>query len=121
MIQLVKDTCALDLGMLGTIPFDTAVRKAACRFTPFVVEDPRSKSSQALHRVLSGILLLREPKSIRAELLKKSGRIRGEIKNRIDKDDLQLDEQPSRKIQTASGPLPKPRTRFQKILGSMAT
>ena len=121
MIQLVKDTCALDLGMLGTIPFDTAVRKAARRFTPFVVEDPRSKSSQALHRVLSGILLLREPKSIRAELLKKSGRIRGEIKNRIDKDDLQLDEQPSRKIQTASGPLPKPRTRFQKILGSMAT
>jgi flagellar biosynthesis protein FlhG len=120
MIQLIKDTCALDLEMLGTILFDTAVRRAARRFTPFVVEDPRSKSSRALHQVLSCIVL-GQPKSVHAELFKKTRHIRNEIKNSIDQDDMQLDEQTSRQIQPVSEPVPKPITRFQKILGAIVT
>ncbi len=121
MRQLVKDTCSLDLELLGTIPFDPAVRKAARRFTPFLVEKPRSKSSQALYQVLAGILLLGEPKSVRAELLRKSGQIRNDVKKRIGKESLQLDELTPKQIHLIAERSPRLRTCFQKIRASMAT
>ncbi len=121
MRRLVKDTCSLDLGLLGTIPFDPAVRRSARRFTPFVVEEPRSKSSQALYQVLAGILLFGESKSVRAELLQKSGQIRDDVKKRIDQESLQMDELTTKQIRAISECSPRLRTCFQKILAFMAT
>ena len=121
MRRLVKETCSLDLGLLGVIPFDPVVRKSARRFTPFVVEAPRSKASQALYQVLAGILLLGEAKSVRSELLRKSGLIRDEVKRRIDTESLQLDQLTPKQIRLISESSPKLRARFQKILPFMAT
>ena len=83
MQRLLKKKCFLDVGILGTVPFDVAVRRAARRFTPFTVDEPRCRASQVLNQMLAGILLLREPQSIRAELLEKTRRIRADAKEQI--------------------------------------
>ena len=83
MQQVLKEKCFLDVGILGTIPFDKLARKAARSFTPIIVEHPRSQPSKAIHQMLAAILLDREQGSSRAELLHKTGQIRGEAKDRI--------------------------------------
>ena len=44
MQKRVKDKCFLDIEILGTIPFDKVVRKAARGFTPIVVENPKCQA-----------------------------------------------------------------------------
>jgi hypothetical protein len=107
--------------LLGVIPFDPVVRKSARRFTPFVVDAPRSRASQALYQVLAKLLLLGETKSVRAELLRKSGQIRDDVKERIDTESLQLDQLTPKQIRAISQGSPRLRVRFQKILPFMAT
>jgi flagellar biosynthesis protein FlhG len=62
MQKLVKDKCFLDIGILGTIPFDKVVRKVARRFTltPIVVENPQCQVSRNIHQMLTAIILHRE-------------------------------------------------------------
>ena len=56
MQKLLKDKCFLDVGILGTIPFDKEVRTAAWRFTPIVVENPKCQPSRNIHKMLAAIL-----------------------------------------------------------------
>ncbi|RJQ54691.1 MAG: MinD/ParA family protein [Desulfobacteraceae bacterium] len=115
--RLAKAACAVDIDVLGTIPFDAALRKAVRRFTPFVVEDPGCRASKALYQVLAGILLLQEPRAIRAELLQKSGPIRKSVKTEIDAADMRLTGLTPNQIHLLSEGSPRLRDRFQKILG----
>ena len=41
MQQLLKEKCFLNVGILGTIPYDKLARKAARSFTPIIVDNPR--------------------------------------------------------------------------------
>jgi hypothetical protein len=120
MQRLLKKKCLLDVGILGAIPFDTAVRKSARRFTPFIVDDPRCKASQVLNQSLAGILLLREPQSIRAELLEKAKLIRDDAKNRIGGSAMTLDGLTEEQISFISDRAPNLRHGFQKILRLVA-
>jgi flagellar biosynthesis protein FlhG len=120
MQRLLKKKCFLDIGILGAIPFDTAVRKSARRFTPFIVDDPRCKASQVLNQMLAGILLLREPQSIRAELLEKAKLIRDDAKNQIGGSAMTLDGLTEEQISFISDRAPNLRHGFQKILRLVA-
>ena len=120
MQRLLKKKCFLDVGILGTIPFDTAVRKASRRFTPFIVDNPRCKASNVLNQMLAGILLLREPQSIRAELLEKTKLIRVEAKNQIGGSAMTLDGLTEEQINFISDRAPNLRQGFQKILRLVA-
>jgi flagellar biosynthesis protein FlhG len=105
-----------DVGILGTVPFDAAVRKASRRFTPFVVDDPRSKASQVLYQMLAGILFLHEPSAIRSQLLEKTRLIRREVKDRIGGNTMTLDALTSEQIRFVSGKSPSFRDGLGKIL-----
>lgn len=120
MQRLLKKKCFLDVGVLGTIPFDAAVRKAARRFTPFIVDNPRCKASNVLNQMLAGILLLREPQSIRAELLEKAKLIRVKAKNQIGGSTMILDGLTEEQISFISDHAPNLRQGFQKILKLVA-
>jgi len=119
MKRLLREICFLDVGILGTIPYDKVVRKAARGFTPFVIEDPRCQASQALYQMLAAILLLREPKSIRTELLQKTNLIRSEAKDQIETGALTLDGLTARQINAIFNQSPKLQQSFRKILNVM--
>ena len=121
MQQVLKEKCFLDVGILGTIPFDKLARKAARSFTPIIVENPRSQPSKAIHQMLAAILLDREQGSSRAELLKKTGLIRGEAKDRIRSDAMTLDGLTVSQINSIYDQSPKLRQSFRKILDIMTT
>ena len=91
MQDLLKRKCFIDVGSLGTIPFDKSVRKASRRLTPFLVEDPHCKASKALYQMLAGILLLRKPRSVRAEMLRKMRHVRSDVRDRIGKEPTTLE------------------------------
>jgi len=120
MKRLLKKKCYLDVGILGTVPFDPTVRKAARRFTPFILEDPRCKASQVLNQMLAGILLLREPESIRAELMAQTRRVRDGAKNQIGGSVMTLDGLTEEQISFISERTPNLRQGFRKILQLVA-
>jgi len=121
MQQVLKEKCFLDVGILGTIPFDKLARKAARSFTPIIVENPRCQASKAIHQMLAAILLDREQVSSRTELLKKTGLIRGEAKDRIRSDAMTLDGLTVSQINAIYDQSPKLRQSFRKILDIMTT
>ena len=121
MQQVLKEKCFLDVGILGTIPFDKLARKAARSFTPIIVENPRCQPSKAIHQMLAAILLDREQDSSRAELLQKTGLIRGEAKDRIRSDAMTLDGLTLSEINSIYDQSPNLRQSFQKILNIMTT
>lgn len=116
MQKLVKDKCFLDIGILGTIPFDNAVRKAARGFTPIVVENPKCQASRNIHQMLATILLHREREAIPAELLQTTSRIRREAKEQIDSGKMTLDGLTLEQINAVFNNTPRLRQSFQKIL-----
>jgi flagellar biosynthesis protein FlhG len=119
--QVLKEKCFLDVGILGTIPFDKLARKAARSFTPIIVENPRCQPSKAIHQMLAAILLDREKGSSRAELLQKTGLIRGEAKDRIRSDTMTLDGLTLSQINSIYDQSPNLRQSFRKILNIMTT
>jgi hypothetical protein len=121
MQRLLKKSCRLDVGILGTIPFDAAVRNAARRFIPFVVDDPRCKASKVLYKMLAGILLLREPESVQAGVMKKSVAMRHEVKNRIGGNTMTLDGLTEEQMGFVFDQSPTLRQGLRKILGLMAS
>jgi flagellar biosynthesis protein FlhG len=121
MQQLLKQKCFLDVGILGTIPFDKAARKAARGCTPIVVENPRCQASKVIHQMLAGILLQHERESVRTELLQKAGRIRNFAKNQIEADTMTLDGLTVAQISSVYGRAPRFREGFRKILDIMTS
>jgi flagellar biosynthesis protein FlhG len=120
MQKLVKDKCFMDIGILGTIPFDRVVRKAARGFTPIVVENPKCQASRNIHQMLAAIILHREQESTRAELLHKTSRIRREAKDQIDSGKMTLDGLTVKQINSVFNNTPRLRQSFQKILNIMS-
>jgi len=116
MQKLVKDKCFLDIGILGTIPFDKAVRKAARGFTPIVVENPKCQASRNIHQMLAAIILHSEQENTRAELLQTTNRIRSEAKEQIDSGNMTLDGLSIGQINSVFNHTPRLRQSFQKIL-----
>jgi flagellar biosynthesis protein FlhG len=119
MRQLLKQKCFLDVGILGTIPFDKAARKAARSCTPIVVENPRCQASKVIHQMLAGILLQHERESIREELLQKAGRIRNYAKNQIAAETMTMDGLTVAQISSVYGRAPRFREGFRRILDIM--
>jgi flagellar biosynthesis protein FlhG len=116
MQKLVKDKCFLDIGILGTIPFDKVVRKAARGFTPIVVESPKCQASRNIHQMLAAIILHTEQETTRTELLQTTNRIRREAKEQIDAGNMTLDGLTIRQINSVFNTTPRLRQSFQKIL-----
>jgi len=116
MQKLAKDKCFVDIGILGIIPFDKVVRKAARGFTPIVVESPKCQASRNIHKMLAAIILDREQESTRAELLDATSRIRREAKEQIDSGSMTLDGLTVGQINAAFNNTPRLRQSFQKIL-----
>ena len=120
MQKLVKDKCFLDIGILGTIPFDKVVRTAARGFTPIVVENPKCQASRNIHQMLAAIILHREQEATRAELLHNTSRIRREAKDQIDADKMTLEGLTVGQINSVYNKMPGLRQSFQKILNIMS-
>jgi flagellar biosynthesis protein FlhG len=116
MQKLAKDKCFVDIGILGIIPFDKVVRKAARRFTPIVVENPKCQASRIIHQMLAAIILDREQEFTRAEILDTTSRIRREAKEQIDAGSMTLDGLTVGQINSAFNNTPRLRQSFQKIL-----
>jgi flagellar biosynthesis protein FlhG len=116
MQKLAKDKCFVDIGILGIIPFDKVVRKAARGFTPIVVESPKCQASRSIHKMLAAIILDREQESTRAELLDTTSRIRRDAKEQIDSDSMTLDGLTVGQINSIFNERPRLRQSFQKIL-----
>ena len=116
MQKLVKDKCFVDIGILGTIPFDKAVRQAARGFTPIVVENPKCQASRNIHQMLAAIILHREQDATRAELLESASRIRREAKEQIDAGNMTLDGLTVGQINSVFNTTPRLRQSFRKIL-----
>lgn len=117
MQRLLKKKFLPDVGILGTVPFDMAVRRAARRFMPFLVEDPKCNASKVIHKMLAAILLLREPESIRTELLEKTRLIRHETRNQVGGGGMTLDGLTDEQVRFISERLPTLRQGFRKVLG----
>jgi flagellar biosynthesis protein FlhG len=120
MQKLVKDKCFVDIGILGTIPFDKGVRKAARGFTPIVVENPKCQASRNIHQMLAALILNREQERTRAELIHTTNRIRREAKEQIDAGKMTLDGLTVGQINTVFNNTPRLRRSFQKILSVMS-
>ena len=120
MQKLAKDKCFLDIGILGTIPFEKAVRKAAREFTPIVVENPKCQASRNIHMMLAAIILDREDELTRVKLLHKASKIRREAKNQIDSGNMTLDGLTVEQINAAFNTTPGLRQSFKKILNIMS-
>lgn len=116
MQKLVKDKCFLDIGILGTIPYEKVVRKAARGFTPIVVENPKCQASRNIHQMLAAIILHKEQDATRAELLHTTSRIRREAKEQIDSGNMILDGLTVGQINSVFNSTPRLRQSFQKIL-----
>jgi len=121
MQRVLKDKCFLDVGILGTIPFDKLARRAARSFTPIIVEYPKSQPSKAIHQMLAAILLDRDQSLSRADLLQKTHRMRSEAKDRISSETMTLDGLTINQINEIYDRVPKLRQSFQKILNIMTT
>jgi flagellar biosynthesis protein FlhG len=121
MQKLVKDKCFLDIGILGTIPFDKVVCKAARGFTPIVVENPKCQASRKIHQMLAAIILHREQETARAELLHTTSRIRREAKKQIDSGYMTLDGLTVGQIDSVFNSTPRLRQSFQKILNILSS
>ncbi len=121
MQQLLKEKCFLNVGVLGTIPYDKLVRKAARSFTPIIVDNPRSKPSKVIHQMLAAILLDRENGANGAELQQKAKWIRSEAKDRICPDEMTLDGLTVRQTNAIYDQSPKLRQSFRRILDIMTT
>jgi flagellar biosynthesis protein FlhG len=119
MQKLIKDKCFLDIGILGTIPFDKLVRKAARGFTPIVVDNPKCQASRNIHQMLAGIIYHREQEETRAKLLQSTHRIRRKAKEQIDSGNMTLDGLTVGQINSVFNNTPKLRKSFQKILNIM--
>lgn len=120
MQKLVKNKCFLDIGILGTIPFDGALRKAARGFTPIVVENPKCQASRSIHQMLATLILLREREATPADLLQTTSRIRREAKEQIDSGKMAMDGLTLEQINAVYNHMPRLRQSFQKILNIMA-
>ena len=120
MQKLVKDKCFMDIGILGTIPFDKVVRKAARGFTPIVVEYPKCQASRNIHQMLAALILHREQDATRAKLLHNTSRIRREAKEQIDSGKMTLDGLTVGQINSVFNNTPRLRQSFQKILNIMS-
>jgi flagellar biosynthesis protein FlhG len=114
--KVLKEKCFLDVGILGTIPFDKVVRKAAREFTPIVVGNPRCAACKVIHQMLAAILLHAEKESLRAELLSKTNRIRKDAREKIDTHKMTLDGLTLGQIDSIYNRSPKLRQSFRKIL-----
>ena len=120
MQKLAKDKCFLDIGILGAIPLDKMVRKAARRFTPIVVEDPKCQASRNIHQMLAAIILHREREATLAEILNATSRIRDEAKEQIYSGKMTLDGLTLGQINAVYNNTPRLRQSFQKILNIMS-
>jgi flagellar biosynthesis protein FlhG len=118
---VLKEKCFLNVGILGTIPFDKLARRAARSFTPIIVEYPRCQPSKAIHKMLAAILLDRDQRLNRAELLQKTNLMRGEAKDQISSGAMTLDGLTISQINHIYDRVPKLRQSFQKILNIMTT
>jgi hypothetical protein len=78
------------------------------------------QSHQNIHQMLAAIILHREQKSTRAELLYKTSRIRREAKDQIDSGKMTLDGLTVGQINSVFNNTPKLRQSFQKILNSLS-
>ncbi|MGD8992456.1 MAG: P-loop NTPase [Desulfobacterales bacterium] len=56
MQKLIKDKCFQNIRILGTIPFDKAVCRAARKFVPIVVENTKCQVSRNIHQMLAAII-----------------------------------------------------------------
>ena len=121
MQRVLKEKCFLNVGILGTIPFDKLARRAARSFTPIIVEYPRCQPSKAIHQMLAAILLDRDQRLNRAELLQKTNLMRSEAKDQISSGTMTLDGLTISQINHIYDRVPKLRQSFQKILNIMTT
>jgi flagellar biosynthesis protein FlhG len=119
MQKLIKDKCFVDIGILGTIPFDKAVRQAARGFTPIVVENPKCQASRNIHQMLAALILHREQDSLRAKLLQSTSRIRQDAKDQIEAGKMTLDGLTINQISSVFNSAPGLRQSFRKILSIM--
>ncbi len=120
MQDLLKRKCSIDTGVLGTIPFDRAVRKASRRLTPFIIDDPHCRASKTLYKMLAGVLLLRKPREVRAQLIKKTRQIRSEVKDIIGKEPVTLDALTQKQISYIVDLSPDLRDGYRRVLNLMA-
>jgi flagellar biosynthesis protein FlhG len=121
MQRVLKEKCFLDVGILGTMPFDKLARRAARSFTPIIVEYPRSQPSKAIHQMLAAILLDRDQRLDRDDLLQKTNLMRSEAKDQIRSETMTLDGLTISQINNIYDRVPKLRQSFQKILNIMTT
>jgi flagellar biosynthesis protein FlhG len=119
MRRVLEEKCFLNVGILGTMPFDKLARRAARSFTPIIVEYPRCQPSKAIHQMLAAILLDRDQNLNRADLLHRTTLMRSEAKNRISSDKMTLDGLSVNEINDIYERVPKLRQSFQKILSIM--
>jgi flagellar biosynthesis protein FlhG len=120
MRRVLQEKCFLNVGILGTMPFDKLARRAARSFTPIIVEYPRCQPSKAIHQMLAAILLDRDQSLNRSDLLHKTTLMRSEAKDRISSDTMTLDGLSISEINDIYERVPKLRQSFQKILNIMA-
>jgi len=121
MQRVLKEKCFLNVGILGTMPFDKLARRAARSFTPIIVEYPRSQPSKAIHQMLAAILLDRDQSLDRDDLLQKTNLMRSEAKDQIRSETMTLDGLSISQINNIYDRVPKLRQSFQKILNIMTT
>ncbi len=121
MQDLLKRKCSIELGSLGCIPFDKSVRKASRSLTPFLIENPRCGASKMMYRMLAGILLLRKPRSIRADLIRRMREIRGETMDRIGKEPVRLEALTQGQIQLMAEGSHSLSKNYRRILKFMAS
>jgi flagellar biosynthesis protein FlhG len=121
MQRVLKEKCFLNVGVLGTIPFDKLARRAARSFTPIIVEYPRCQPSKAIHQMLAALLLERDQSLNRVDLLQKTNQMRSEAKDRISSETMTLDGLTISQINEIYDRVPRLRQSFHKILNIMAT
>ena len=121
MQRVLKEKCFLDVGILGTMPFDKLARRAARSFTPIIVEYPRSEPSKAIHQMLAAILLDQDQSLDRDDLLQKTNLMRSEAKDQIRAETMTLDGLSISQINNVYDRVPKLRQSFQKILNIITT
>jgi flagellar biosynthesis protein FlhG len=121
MQRVLKEKCFLNVGILGTMPFDKLARRAARSFTPIIVEYPRSQPSKAIHQMLAAILLDRDQSLDRDDLLQKTNLMRSEAKDQIRSETMTLHGLSISQINNIYDLVPKLRQSFQKILNIMTT
>lgn len=121
MQRVLKEKCLLNVGILGTMPFDKLARRAARSFTPIIVEYPRSQPSKAIHQMLAAILLDRDQSLDRDDLLQKTNLMRSDAKDQIRSETMTLDGLTIGQINNIYDRVPKLRQSFQKILNIITT